>query len=156
MTRLHSGVVAGSLLALAGFPLAGCTTDVDPEPSPTHAIVFENELSDSIRAICDLPEAPLLSDLTSWEWDRVSVFSGATTSESLEDAVGQPVLDQGFFHSDTKLLVFQKDGEIVTLRSSAADFAFVRSPGVTSYSSAARLEPNSEGGTCPRILTDPA
>src|SRR3712207_824463 len=94
------GVVLALLLALAG-----CTS----EPVP---LQYDKQFADRLDEVRDNARTVRLKDLVPGDWDRVQIFLGPHTQESVEARIGQPI-DSGEYVFDTEgnILVFWKDDE---------------------------------------------
>ncbi|MGV0624702.1 hypothetical protein [Mycolicibacter minnesotensis] len=82
----------------------------------------DQRLNEGLENLLHQGKSGRLSDFTSWPWDEVLLFHEYAERESIEKAVGAPVIRSNFFESKASLLVFKDHGKPVKAAGIAADY----------------------------------
>lgn len=102
-----------AVLLLGGA--AGCAPRVEREPNP---VVSQDAFVERFDAVCDPGALIPLSELTTVQWDRVSLFPEGTPAEKYEAETGSKAVDWGVFGTRTPpetFMALQNSGEVVEL-----------------------------------------
>ncbi len=130
--RGASGVIV-SVVSLLLALLVGC----EPGASTENGSVSSGS-GDDVRverdqafteALLDLSAkrgSARLSDLTSFEWDTVHVFSEGASRQQLQEIVGVPVLQDRRYYDAGNLLLFLQDGAATRAISVVPDLLVAR------------------------------
>ncbi|MEV0672306.1 hypothetical protein [Mycobacterium sp. NPDC050441] len=112
----------------------------------------DQQLNDGLAGLLHEKRSARLSEFTSWEWDEVHLFHEYTSRESIEEAVGAPVIKSSSYDSQASLLVFENNGKPVKAAGVPGDY--LRSDGHrVSFPGDVIVEP---GGNGYLMLTAPA
>lgn len=82
----------------------------------------DQQLNDGLDTLLNEKKSARLSEFTSWEWDEVHLFHEYTSRESIEEAVGAPVIKSSSYDSQASLLVFEKNGKPVKAAGVPGDY----------------------------------
>jgi hypothetical protein len=93
--------------ALLTVSLVGCGILRGSQPPMESFTPFAESLTEKQNDKVDFD----LAELTTWEWDEVSLFYEGTSAEEVEEETGYRVRDKYLYSPET--LFFQLDGEVV-------------------------------------------
>lgn len=161
LTKLVRGVLLPVPVLALCVSLASCTSDPEPAGdtdsgfgSPS-IVVYDEEMSKSIRTLGPRGETRRLSSLTSFEWDAVYVYFEGTSAGAIEGQVGINVLGKSdYYYSASCLLVFARNGEVERAISVSPDLFFFE--GSNKFSSKVRMVPMKPGKRTGLRLEDPS
>ena len=112
-------------------------------------IMYESQLETEITSLNRDRCSAYLSDLTDWEWDRVSVFfEGDKTDMVIAEVgpLGKITSGERVYAARGNLLVFQMNGEVTQVVGTLQTWIFPDASGRRSYSNDVELVPYQSGG----------
>lgn len=101
----------------------------------------DERLTDGLRELSSRGGTARLAELTDLDWDTVHVFGEGARAEDIEQTVGQRVIRDKRYYDAGNLLVFVRDGEVVSAVSVVPDL--LSTGGQRTWGADTRLEPTS-------------